>query len=67
MADRGFKILEAICLQGASLAASSFVVKRTQLSNVEVEESRGLATHIAHDVQRTPLGCPNIRNMSEPS
>ena len=29
MADRGFKIHEAICLQGASLAVSSFVVKRT--------------------------------------
>lgn len=43
MADRGFRVHEAVTLRNATLAVPSFLGKQTQLSNVEVEYSRGLA------------------------
>lgn len=48
MADRGFTVHEAIALRDANLAIPSFLGKRTQLSNVEVEYSRGLARIRVH-------------------
>lgn len=48
MADRGFTIHETFALQNATLAIPSFLGKQTQLSNKEVEDSRGLARIIVH-------------------
>ena len=43
MADRGFTVHNAVTLRNVNLAVPSFLGKQTQLSNVEVEYSRGLA------------------------
>lgn len=48
MADRGFTIHETVALENATLAIPSFLGKQTQLSNKEVEDSRGLARIIVH-------------------
>lgn len=43
LADRGFTVHEAVSLQNAELKIPSFLGKRNQLTNLEVEMSRDLA------------------------
>lgn len=48
LADRGFTVHEAVALQNAELKVPSFLGKKSQLSNVEVDMSRDLARVRVH-------------------